>query len=65
MLNKVLFPRELKQNYSQGNKKSSIPKVQKVNNLKEKMDFFGQKKQAGAELKKKKKDFWAKNWEKV
>ena len=32
---------------------------------KEKKGLFGPKKQAGAELKQKKRIFWAKNWEKI
>ena len=36
---------------------------QKLTNLKKKI-LLG-KKQAGAELKKKKRNFWAKNWEKI
>ena len=36
-----------------------MPKIDQY----KKKDFLGPKKKLGAELKKKKKDFWAKNWE--
>ena len=40
------------------------PKIDQFSK-KKKRDFLGKKKQAGAELKKKKRNFWAKNWEKI
>ena len=41
------------------------PKIDQYNKNIKKKDFLGPKNKLGAELKKKKKDFWAKNWEKI
>ena len=42
-----------------------MDKVQKLSNFKEKKDVFGQRKQAAAELKNKKRTFLGKNCEKI